>query len=156
MFVSWTSAKKAKCYAFFPSLENDQCKMWEFYFYSIFGPLFFFPWQKKKGQKLGSVHRAMWQKWVHILKRRFVRQTFFFLALLHFEHTVTKPFFSWPYYILSIQLQILQACALLLHITHSVACDHGDWPRLVPGDWLQFANSIIYVIYVHNKAISVV
>ena len=50
-FVSRTFAKIAKCYSlfFFFFLENEQCKMWEFFFivfFAHFGQLFsFFSWQ---------------------------------------------------------------------------------------------------------------
>ena len=43
-----------------------------FFFYSVFGPIFFiFSWQlkKKESQKLGSGHRAMRKKLVHIFMR---------------------------------------------------------------------------------------
>ena len=67
-FVSQTFAKKAKHYAFFSFfLENERCKMREFFFYSVFGPIFFFfffchftatffhffPGKKKKKPKIG-------------------------------------------------------------------------------------------------------
>ena len=60
-------------------LENEQCEMQKFFFffyYSVFDPLSFFlffcrfaanrlnffPATKKKSQKMGLEHRAMWQK----------------------------------------------------------------------------------------------
>ena len=51
-------------FIFFSFLENDQCKTRELFFYSVSD--FFFSWQLKKSQKLGSARRAMRQKWVHI------------------------------------------------------------------------------------------
>ena len=70
--------------------------MQEFFFMVSLAHIFF-PWQlfkklfKKKSQKLSSVRRAMQQKWVHILKRGFVRQTpFFYLVLLSFGYVFSS------------------------------------------------------------------
>ena len=66
-------------------------------FFFFFFPLrsqffsFFSPWQLKKSHKLGSVHRAIWQKVSpYTYARGFVRQTFFFLAITNIRFGGTR------------------------------------------------------------------
>ena len=80
-FVSWTFAKNAKCYAFFFFFffRKWAMRMGEFFFYCVFGPLFF---SNKKKKKIGSARRAMRQKWFTYLCTRVCETNIFFLGLI--------------------------------------------------------------------------